>query len=950
MDFGVLGPLRVTGDDGAEAEIGSPTQRIVLATLLARPGQVVPLDVLAEAVWEDSPPVSAVNTLRSQISRLRRVVGERVRGSADGYSLVLAGGDGVDATRFDDALRRARADHDVGDLVTALGAWRGRAYGELADTPGVRSEARRLELARLDATELVAAADLAAGRFTEAAAACEAVVAADDVREPSWALLVRALTRAGRPAEALRAARRAAAALRDAGLVPGLDLRGAEREALEAPTAAPAGPGSATVAAVVAPPAPLTPTIGREDDQRAVVAALGTARLVTMVGPGGVGKTRLALDVARELAARHGRGAVVAELARVADGPGVASTIVAALDLRSGTRPDRPPLDGAGAIDALLVLDNCEHVVDAVADIAPLLLRGGDRLRLLATSREPLALDGEHVVPIAPLPTAGATSPATELFRQRAAAAAPGALDGTFDRHLVAELVGRVDGLPLALEMAAARLRTMTLAELTSSIGTDLDVLASARRDVDPRHRTVRDLVAWSERLLDDDLRAGLLGFSVFAGPVLARELPAAVPTPRPADTVARLVDRSLVLAMPSSTGVRFGALETIRGYGLERLRATGGYDAARLRHATWFADVVAEIDAQLRTVDEPAGMRRFEEVVDEVRAAVRWSLDHDLDLAARLTEHAYTAGRSQLRAEVVSWLEDVAARLPADHPRAVRVRSALVGGLAFVGRLDEAKRSGAELLAGGAAPSDLMYALEGLGDIATYEGRLDESLDLWAQMRVAADQRGDPLYADLATVGLAIGDAYAGRSAAALATLAAGPTCPGPSGTAWFEYVTGESILDLDPPVAIEHLDRAEAAARIAGNRFLTEVSSLSATTLRARHGDLADAARRFAALLDHFGDGGDPSHLVTTVRNLVTLLVRLGHHRVAAVLLGAVADSPAPPSYGPEAERLDAAAEECRRALGRLEYERMLDRGRARPLEDGLAAARTALLATTQ
>ena len=239
----MLGPLRVAGDDGAEAEIGSPTQRIVLATLLARPGQVVPLGVLADAVWEDSPPASAVNTLRSQISRLRRVVGERLRGSADGYSLVLAAGDGVDATRFDDALRRARAEQDVGDLVTALGAWRGRAYGELADTPGVRGEARRLELARLDATELVAAADLAAGRFTEAAAACESVVAADDVREPSWALLVRALTRAGRPAEALRAARRAAAALRDAGLVPGLDLRGAEREALEAPTATADAPG-----------------------------------------------------------------------------------------------------------------------------------------------------------------------------------------------------------------------------------------------------------------------------------------------------------------------------------------------------------------------------------------------------------------------------------------------------------------------------------------------------------------------------------------------------------------------------------------------------------------------------------------------------------------------------------------------------------------------------------
>ena len=175
-------------------------------------------------------------------------------------------------------------------------------------------------------------------------------------------------------------------------------------------------------------------------------------------------------------------------------------------------------------------------------------------------------------------------------------------------------------------------------------------------------------------------------------------------------------------------------------------------------------------------------------------------------------------------------------------------------------------------------------------------------------------------------------------------------PTALATSATAWFEYVAGEVILDLDPASAIAHLDRAEAAARTAGNRFLIEVSSLSATTLRARSGALDEAAERFVALLDHFGAGGDPSHLVTTVRNLVTLLVRLGHHRVASTLLGAVTDAPGPPSYGPEAERLEEAVGECRQALGEREFERMLARGRAQPLDDVVAAARTALLATTQ
>ena len=329
-------------------------------------------------------------------------------------------------------------------------------------------------------------------------------------------------------------------------------------------------------------------------------------------------------------------------------------------------------LEAAGAIDAVLVLDNCEHVLDPLAEIVPLLLRSGDRLR--RADDEPRAAGAGGRARARPWPRCRPPGPSRRPSSCSASAPrrrAPGALDGTFDRHLVAELVARVDGLPLALEMAAARLRTMTLAELAESIGNDLDVLSTSRRDVDPRHRTVRDLVAWSERLLDDELRAGLLGFSVFAGPVRARELAAAVPTARPVDTVARLVDRSLVLAVPGPDGVRFSALETIRSYGLERLRATGGYDEARRRHAEWFADVLAEVDAALRTADEPGAMRRFEEVVDEVRAALRWALDHDTDLAARLAEHAYTVGRSQLRAEVVTWLEDVAGRLVPGHPMA---------------------------------------------------------------------------------------------------------------------------------------------------------------------------------------------------------------------------------------------------------------------------------------
>ena len=946
MEFGVLGPLRVA-QDGRDEVIGSRAQRVVLASLLAHPGEVVGPGALVEAVWGDDAPPSALNTLRSQVSRLRRIVGDRLVAGPDGYELRPGPDDGVDAARFDLALRRMRSDPGATSravLTAALSSWRGAAFGELADVDTVRATARRLELARLDAVEVVAAADLEAGRWADAVAGAEDLVAADPVREPGWEVLVRALGAAGRTADAMRAARRAVGALAEAGLQPGAGLRAAEAAVLTGEGSPGPAPARATASRSNRPRAPLTATVGRADELARALQALDDGRLVTIVGPGGVGKTRLAIDVAIARADAHARGSVLVELSRVADAAGVASTIAAALELRSPAGGERAALGDLGALDALVVLDNCEHVIDAVVPIVPDLLAGGDQLRIVTTSREPLAIAGEQVLALRPLPTDGDDAPAVRLFRQLAAAAGP---VGEADEALLGALVARLDGLPLALEMAAARLRTMTLAELAVSIDDDLDVLATPRRDVDERHRTLRDLLAWSERLLDPELRDALHDFSVFAGPVRGRDLPAAISTVRPADTIARLVDRSLVLAQPGPDGVRFGVLETVRSYGRERLRA----DGCRRRGATPARRVVRDPGRRDRRPGPHPGRGGGADPVrrDRRRAAGRRALvdrrgprdrrragvplvparSHGAALRGRVV------GRRRRRAPpggppgpcigcAASWPGACRRWAASRTRRASARRSAAPPGRAWWRcRRWRAWPTPPSTKAGSSTPSPATEAI------------------------ALAEAAGESYYVDLGRVCLALAVAYGGDVAGARAHLADGPACPSPSAAAWYEYSRGEIALDTDPAAALDHLDRAVGLARSVGDRYVTEVALLSSSSLRARTGDLAAAVDRFAELLEHFGVGGDPGHLVTSLRNLVTLLVRLGQYRPAATLYGTVVDHPSSPTYGAEAERLAAAAEECRDALGEQEFARVVELGRQRTLDSALAAAAGALRA---
>ncbi|MEV0828502.1 BTAD domain-containing putative transcriptional regulator [Nonomuraea rubra] len=762
MRFGVLGPLSVWTDDGRLVRVPEVKVRALLADLLAHEGRPVPADRLAEDLWGDEPPGNPVNTLQTKVSQLRRALEQAEPGGrelvafqAAGYVLRAAD---VDAARFAALLAQARAATDprarAGLLSDALALWRGPAYADFADEEFARLAATRLEEQRLTALEEQAEVRLELGEHSLMADELGELVAAHPLRERLRAAHLRALYRSGRQAEALAGYDDLRHRLADElGLDPGPELAGLHQAMLrQDPSLAPPRPRTNL-------PAPLTELIGREQAVADVGALLGAGRLVTLTGPGGVGKTRLALAVAGLAAGAYPDGVCLVELAGASGETATVAGIVAAeLDVRDDTATgSRPGVRPAGLphrlADALrdrrllLVLDNCEHVIEPVAELVDLLLRAAPGLRVLATSQESLAIPGEtlYAVPPLALPVPGsdpAQAASVQLFVARAAAAAPGFVLDEDSAPSVAAICRRLDGLPLALELAAARVRTLGVRGVADRLDDRFHLLTVSGRGRPARQQTLRAVIDWSWEQLTEQQRLILIRLAVHPGgcTLEAAEAVCAGPGLDPGADVAGLLDQLVARSMVESAGgIRYRLLESIAAYCLERL---DGADPVFQRRDLYYTELAERAGPHLHG----PGQRQWLERLDSEAANLRATLEHTTDPALALRLAGALAWYWYLRGRHREGRASLAAALSLPGAECARTAAWETGFAMLTGDgtdLLRRSRTAARALDAHDARSRWFLALAHLsfGDAATAGGLLIEAL---AGFRAAGDRWGE--------------------------------------------------------------------------------------------------------------------------------------------------------------------------------------------------------------
>lgn len=955
MQLRVLGPLELVGDDATAVPLGGAQLRRALATLALHAPSSTPVDVLNDVLWPEGPPSS--NALQATVSKLRKTIAPiTIDATASAYSLTL-GPAGIDAHHFEkltssgrDAAADGRHEAAVEQLDVALTMWRGRPFDDLADLPIGQAPAARLSSLRESAISTRLECNLSLGRLDVAAAELEALTVSEPFVERWWALLMLSRYRQNRQADALRAYQQARSILADElGLEPGPELRQLESRILQHdPSLGPASSGRLAQPVRVQPartvtlPQRLMSFVGRDRHIESLSFLLAEERLITVLGPGGAGKTSLSIEVARRVAATMSPRVVLIELASVPRGGDVMAAVAAVVspgngELRSGAAPSNELdriVDALGDQPLLLILDNCEHVVAEAAEFAAAVLRQAPSIRILATSREPLAVPGERIWPIPPL----TADESFELLRARAASAGVELESSEPTRQAAARLIERLDGLPLAIELAAARLRSMSITDIVSRLDDRFALLSVGPRTAEPRQQTLRNLFDWSHDLLDEQERMLFRRLAVFPGGATLDAIEDVCTDPMTADDgpagggrgadrllrrqahelISHLVDKSLVLVDHTPAGARYRMLQTLADYAAEQLVAAGEAEAFASRHAQYFAERLRPVERGLFGHEQRHWMEWLRVEWANITAAIDHALAVDdgntaICLTAPLGWYFFMIDESASGAE---WLH---AALSCGGNRDPRLHSLALSSYAFLASM---------------GPDPAHAALVAERALATL------------------DSYDDPITEAIVVGEYVVCHLFRGRIEVCRQALPLCEEAAHRSGDRWsmaMASLVGAEVLNGagDPEAAEREMRHAADGFAAVGDRFSYTLCVTHAAELAEMHGDYDRAVRMLEESVAIAEDVGFSPRIMATRSRLANLEILRGNLALAASIHRRaidVDDGPVPQWVN--AISLLGLANIARRRGDPVEALRLVDEGIALPRSLGIPLMRSSLL----